>query len=33
VTVDMFLKLKSPDVTGEATDTDHKGEIEIVSWS
>ena len=31
--VDMFLKLKSPDVTGEATDADHKGEIEVVSWS
>ena len=29
----MFLKLKNPDVTGEATDTDHKGEIDVVSWS
>jgi type VI secretion system secreted protein Hcp len=29
----MFLKLTSPDVTGEATDTDHKGEIDVVSWS
>jgi type VI secretion system secreted protein Hcp len=29
----MFLKLKSPDVSGEATDTDHKGEIDVVSWS
>jgi len=29
----MFLKLKSPDVTGEATDVDHKGEIDVVSWS
>jgi type VI secretion system secreted protein Hcp len=33
VVVDMFLKLKSPDVTGEATDVDHKGEIDVVSWS
>ena len=31
--VDMFLKLKNPDVTGEATDTEHKGEIDVVSWS
>ena len=31
--VDMFLKLKNPDVTGEATDADHKGEIDVVSWS
>ena len=31
--VDMFLKLKSPDVTGEASDADHKGEIDVVSWS
>jgi type VI secretion system secreted protein Hcp len=29
----MFLKLKNPDVAGEATDAEHKGEIEIVSWS
>lgn len=29
----MYLKLKSPDVTGEAADSDHKGEIEVVSWS
>ena len=29
----MFLKLKSPDVTGEATDSEHKGEIDVVSWS
>ncbi len=29
----MFLKLRNPDVTGEATDIDHKGEIEVVSWS
>ena len=28
---DMFLKL--PSVTGEAGDADHKGEIEVVSWS
>jgi len=27
----MFLKLDG--VTGEAGDTDHKGEIEVVSWS
>ena len=31
--VDMFLKLKSPDVAGEATDAEHGGEIEVVSWS
>ena len=31
--VDMFLKVKSPDVTGEASDADHKGEIDVVSWS
>ena len=31
--VDMFLKLKNPDVTGEATDAEHKGEIDVVSWS
>jgi type VI secretion system secreted protein Hcp len=28
---DMFLKMQG--VTGEASDTDHKGEIEVVSWS
>jgi type VI secretion system secreted protein Hcp len=28
---DMFLKLQG--VTGEAGDADHKGEIEVVSWS
>lgn len=28
---DMFLKMQG--VTGEAGDTDHKGEIEVVSWS
>ena len=28
---DMFLKLQG--VTGEAGDKDHKGEIEVVSWS
>jgi type VI secretion system secreted protein Hcp len=28
---DMFLKLDG--VTGEATDSDHKGEIDVVSWS
>jgi type VI secretion system secreted protein Hcp len=28
---DMFLKMQ--DVTGEATDADHKGEIEVTSWS
>jgi type VI secretion system secreted protein Hcp len=27
----MFLKMQ--DVTGEAADEDHKGEIEVVSWS
>ncbi len=31
--VDIFLKLKNPDVTGEAADAEHKGEIEVVSWS
>lgn len=31
--VDMFLKLKSPDVAGEATDAEHAGEIDVVSWS
>ncbi len=29
----MYLKLKNPDVIGETTDADHKGEIEVVSWS
>jgi type VI secretion system secreted protein Hcp len=29
----MFLKLKNPDVAGEATDDEHKGSIEVVSWS
>ena len=29
----MYLKMQNPDVTGEASDTDHKGEIEVVSWS
>ena len=28
---DMFLKVHG--VTGEAGDADHKGEIEVVSWS
>ena len=28
---DMFLKMAG--VTGEATDPDHKGEIEVTSWS
>lgn len=28
---DMFLKIQG--VTGEATDADHKGEIDVVSWS
>jgi type VI secretion system secreted protein Hcp len=27
----MFLKMQG--VTGEASDTDHKGEIEVLSWS
>ena len=27
----MFLKLHG--VTGEASDTEHKGEIDVVSWS
>lgn len=31
--VDMFLKLENPDVTGEATDADHKDQIDVVSWS
>lgn len=30
-TADMFLKIKG--VTGESSDADHKGEIEVVSWS
>jgi type VI secretion system secreted protein Hcp len=29
----MFLKVQRPDLTGEATDAEHKGEIEVVSWS
>ena len=29
----MFLKLKNPDVTGEATDDEHIGSIDVVSWS
>jgi type VI secretion system secreted protein Hcp len=29
----MFLKVQKPDLTGEATDAEHKGEIEVVSWS
>jgi type VI secretion system secreted protein Hcp len=33
VQVDIYLKVKNPDVTGEAADSDHKGEIEVVSWS
>ena len=28
---DMFLKI--PGVTGESSDADHKGEIQVVSWS
>lgn len=28
---DMFLKM--PGVTGEAQDADHKGEVDVVSWS
>jgi type VI secretion system secreted protein Hcp len=31
VVADMFLKVQG--VTGEAADADHKGEIEVVSWS
>jgi len=27
----MFLKVQG--VTGEAVDTEHKGEIEVISWS
>lgn len=30
-TADMFLKIRG--VTGESSDADHKGEIEVVSWS
>jgi len=30
-TADMFLKVKG--VTGESSDADHKGEIEVVSWA
>ena len=29
----MFLKLWNPDVSGEATDVDHKDQIDVVSWS
>ena len=29
----MFLKVENPDVTGEATDVDHKDFIDVVSWS
>jgi type VI secretion system secreted protein Hcp len=30
---DAFLKISTPDVTGESTDTKHKGEIEFFSFS
>jgi len=30
---DAFLKIKTPDVAGESTDTTHKGEIELYSFS
>jgi type VI secretion system secreted protein Hcp len=33
VQVDIFLKVTNPDVTGEATDSEFKGQIEVVSWS
>lgn len=29
----MFLKLKTPDITGESADSDHTGEIQVLSWS
>jgi type VI secretion system secreted protein Hcp len=29
----MFLKFETPEITGEATSTDHAGEIEVLSWS
>ena len=28
-----FLKLETPDITGESTDSDHVGQIQILSWS
>lgn len=29
----MFLKLETPDITGESSDSDHTGEIQVLSWS
>jgi type VI secretion system secreted protein Hcp len=29
----MFLKLTTPDITGESTDSSHAGEIQVLSWS
>jgi len=28
-----FLKLETPNITGESTDSDHTGEIQVLSWS
>ena len=30
---DAFLKIETPNITGESTDSKHKGEIEIYSFS
>ncbi|MFM2042410.1 MAG: hypothetical protein RLY86_986 [Pseudomonadota bacterium] len=29
----MFIKFTTPDITGEATDSVHAGEIQVLSWS
>jgi type VI secretion system secreted protein Hcp len=29
----MFLKIETPNVTGEASDSNHTGEIQVLSWS
>lgn len=31
--MNFFLKLTTPDITGESTDSDHTGEIQVLSWS
>ncbi len=28
-----FLKLSTPDITGESSDSNHVGEIQVLSWS
>ena len=33
MSVNSYLKFETPGITGGSTDVNHKGEIEVLSWS